>query len=438
LELSEIYEDQISRIPTLASIPDLRAEYQHQLIDATKELNSIQIPSTKLPETDSSLFDRLEAKKAAIAQQREDLHARHVHAQKQAENRHLRTISAMDFLPEKLRPSLDRTKLQLFQMKICELERTLSELRSSRACPPPTFSEFEILERELRHELEILTNDANRRIDERRHEIDNERAAALEQMKDIVGRINHVKGASKTYMENCRSDLTDARTKVRAELQEIRADLARSEKEIRETHESEMSRRRIYHQAAVLLARDKCRQAGAENAKPLAEIETESVLQRAAADMDARLAEMTRRRDEVAAELEGRVRALKERFAMVQMDCEENSSRSEDIDLIERLEKTLELKTTHLRELTHDIQEYKRQIVSQEGVYNMRFGATPNVAVLRTQTAQVGRGRTKTSKSQIQRPFSAATGTRPTTAVRNRQNSEHGIQTQRSLEELYG
>jgi hypothetical protein len=199
-----------------------------------------------------------------------------------------------------------------------------------------------------------------------------------------------------------------------------------------------MSRRRIYHQAAVLLARDQCRQVAAENAKPLAEIETESVLQRTAADMDARLAEMTRRRDEVAAELEERVRALKERFAMVQMDCEENSSRSEDIDLIERLEKTLELKTTHLRELTHDIQEYKRQIVSQEDVYNMRFGATPNVAVLRPQTAQVGRGRTKTSKSQIQRPFSAATGTRPTTAVRNRQNSEHGIQTQWSLNELYG
>jgi hypothetical protein len=438
LELSEIYDDQISRIPTLASIPDLQPEFQQQLIAATKELNSIQIPRTELPEIDSGLSNLLEAKRAAVAQQRAELHAKHLHAQKQAENRHLQAISAMDFLPQKLRPMPDRTKLQLFEMKISELERTLSALRSPRDRPPPNFSELDCQERDLRHDLEHLSGDANRRIDERRHEIENERAAALEQMKDIASGISNVKGVLKTYMENCRSALTDAHTNVHRELESIRADFARCDRETREAHESEVSRRRIRHQAAVLLVRDQCREAAADKATPPAEIETEAVLQSAAAGMEARIADMRRQKDEGAAALDATVHALEERLATVRADCEEESGRSEDVDMIDRLEKTLELKTAHLRQLVQDIQEYKRQIVSQEGVYNMRFGAAPNVAVLRPQTSQVGRGRAKASRSQIQRPLTAATGTRPMTALRNRQNSEPGIQTQRSLDELDG
>jgi hypothetical protein len=87
----------------------------------------------------------------------------------------------------------------------------------------------------------------------------------------------------------------------------------------------------------------------------------------------------------------------------------EVEGRIQDTQLISRLEATLALNSSRLVALSEGLQECRRQIISQEGVYSVRFGMAPSVAVLRPQTASGGRALCA-AVSKGQRPLTPASG----------------------------
>lgn len=91
-------------------------------------------------------------------------------------------------------------------------------------------------------------------------------------------------------------------------------------------------------------------------------------------------------------ELDKMIDEMKTKKSFLIVSCNKDTMRKEEHLIIEKLENELFFVEQHLKDLSLDLANYKKKIVSQEGTYNSQFGTTPAVAVLRPKTGygQIG------------------------------------------------
>jgi hypothetical protein len=56
--------------------------------------------------------------------------------------------------------------------------------------------------------------------------------------------------------------------------------------------------------------------------------------------------------------------------------------RLEEQTVLQKLERNLAFKTKQMADIGKDLLEYRHQLISKEGEYNIRFGVDPTVAIL--------------------------------------------------------
>lgn len=119
-------------------------------------------------------------------------------------------------------------------------------------------------------------------------------------------------------------------------------------------------------------------------------------------------------------ELNQKIIEIKEKNSFLQNSCNENTMRNEEVLLIEKLENEFAILDQHMKDITLDLANYKKKLVSQEGTYNSQFGCTPTVAVLRPKT---GYGQVATRGSL--RPNTTITINRSKALLKNRTTVVH-------------
>lgn len=104
---------------------------------------------------------------------------------------------------------------------------------------------------------------------------------------------------------------------------------------------------------------------------------------------------------------------------------EERKRRPQDEMLLNNLGKKANLYSQHLSELMNDLTVYKKQLISQENIYQSHFGESPTVGVCRPMTASMsssnpqrcsGRSSRLSTSTGSRRPKTSATMTRPFTS----------------------
>lgn len=79
---------------------------------------------------------------------------------------------------------------------------------------------------------------------------------------------------------------------------------------------------------------------------------------------------------------EEEIRSLAIRYDELHQLFEQRPSRSEDIDLIQRLQNDNNHKTEELKKAVENLKFFKLELLNREESYNKHFGASPTIGVL--------------------------------------------------------
>lgn len=82
-------------------------------------------------------------------------------------------------------------------------------------------------------------------------------------------------------------------------------------------------------------------------------------------------------------ELDRKILEMTERRDKAKLASLNKPMRKEEISIIKRLEGQLSVTTSHLTAVGRDLLQYRQQLISQEGEYNVRFGADRSVAIMK-------------------------------------------------------
>lgn len=403
-------------------------EYEEKMRNLTNELEL-------LPEVVPVVFQEVEneevmARSKEIESERQKLIDDYVSQQKLEENRHLREMAAIDFMPrqkEDTKAVQEQHQLQMEKMKIeeSECQSILAEEIEKRKARENELKritdDFDLEQKQLENKLAEAENRSKISIEAGEESLTVAKQSLIGQIKDLEEKISNAK--SKELESN--GGIQEAASDAEDTLKNIQERHNKSVEKETKLHNCEMEVRVLRHRESLKEWQKSITSQKVANLNALQHSEAdsadsqaklESLLTQNESQNRQDLEEIKRKGAESAALLDEiitqKTRALNE----VKEKVEAVGRRTEEITKIEYLENALKLQTTHLTELSKDLVLCKKQMVAQEDVYNSRFG-TPNIAVLRPQTAistsiPGGRSRARVART-MQRPFTSPGGARP-------------------------
>jgi hypothetical protein len=392
------------------------------------ELESIEIPEITQQPIDDFDTTELELKRAEIEKKRHLLISELLARQKNEENRHLRTVSSIACFSSPPIVIEDRSPLVALDICISKLRETLALLESENIKTKEE-SDLRALDLKidaLRSELEKLGVQSQSDAETLRFAIESERSRRLTELSSFAEALDSSRKVSENESKNAEMRVSVVLSQTMNEMEELRNGAFANERESRESYDSCVKSLTEQHSAQVLALQESIEAARMSLSGDSGGFMSEYDLRAADFTTDFINTETGIRKEldkfrthiqQHFIGLNAREEDLRSAIDMLSMALADPRSRDEEFDLISHLEKTLELKTSHLNGLTEEFQECKRQMIAQESVYNLRFGSCPSIAVLRPRTPS--RGRKSDLKSVGQRPLSTSHSSRPISLIQN-------------------
>ena len=403
-------------------------EYEEKMRILTNELEL-------LPEVVPVVFQELEneeviTRSKEIESERQKLIDEYVSQQKLEENRHLREMAAIDFLPRQkddTKVCQEQHQLQMEKLKIeeSECQSILTgeiEKRKTRENELKRITDdFDLEQKQLENKLAEAEKRSQISIAAGEESLTVAKQTLIGQIKDLEEKISNAKSKELESNDGIRDAFSDAEDTLK-NIQERHSKSVEKETKL---HNCEMEVRVLRHRESLKEWQKSITSQKDANLNALQHNEADSSDSQAKLESFIAQQELQNRQDLEEIKRKGteslalldeiitqKTRALNE----LKEKVEAVGRRTEEITKIDYLENALKLQTTHLTELSKDLVLCKKQMVAQEDVYNSRFG-TPNVAVLRPQTAistsiPGSRSRARVART-MQRPFTSPGGARP-------------------------
>jgi hypothetical protein len=381
--IAGFHDAELAKIPR-PKVPaeEVDAEMSKRLEAATAELAAIVVPQHPALEETESISEEFARKQIEIENLRKKLSERWESDQKREENRHMKTIAALDLLPRGPDAEFEREsaayrhRLEAKKIQIATLEAELTALRNHSAEIAMTASP-EVQIANLEAEFVQIQESSETAIREGQAAFEVQKQAILRSMSSFPVQMEaFAQGAERRELD-LQAEMARAADEADLALQGIASEHFESVAALHIQFERDMQVLAQSHSDNVSRLTEEIASMQSSTEKAVVVVLPDLVP--SDAGMVEELEGFRTHCQHRIQRLDAKLAALNEKVKAVRSDPNCEGARPEDLDVIARLEMTLAMKTTHLLELAGDMDRYKKQIVAQEGVYNSCLAQLPRL-----------------------------------------------------------